>query len=124
MERGDRSRSRGPLTQLLPDRLEGLDVLFVLALVLDLFPDALKDADGRRVVVDPAAGPEGRLDDRGAGDEVVGEAVVEAALQLKQVLDAVKEGDVALVEGVKGLLGLVRRVAPGSGYGERMGRDI
>ncbi len=38
--------------QFFTNRLEGLDVLLVLTLVLDLLLDTFKDANGGRVVVD------------------------------------------------------------------------
>ena len=96
-------------TELLTDTLEGVYVLLVLGLVLDLLLDALKDTDGGGVVVDTPAGAESRLNDLGGGDEVVGEAVVEAALELKEVLYRVKEADVARVEGLERLLLVVCR---------------
>ena len=43
-----------------------------------------------RVVVDSAGGLEGGGDDGGRGDEVVGEGVVQVALQLEDVLDGVE----------------------------------
>lgn len=101
----------GPLTKLGKDGLELLDVLLVLALVLDLRLDTLEDADGSGIVVDLARGAERGLDDRGRGHEVVRKRVVQAALELKQVADLVEERLVARVELLVGLLGLVRRVA-------------
>lgn len=106
------------LTKLLNDGLELSEVSLVLALVLDLLLDTLKDADGGGVVVDLAGCAEGSLDDVGRGDEVVGEAVVEAALELEEVTDLREEGLVALVELLVRLLGLVRRVAGGWGLAE------
>ena len=66
--------------QLLPYRLELLEVLVVLALALDFCLDALEDAHGGGEVVDAAGGAQGGGDDRGRGDEVVGEGVVEVSL--------------------------------------------
>lgn len=40
----------------------------------------LKDADGGGKVVDPSGGLEGSGDDRGGGDEIIGEGVVQVAL--------------------------------------------
>lgn len=85
--------------ELLAEGLELLEVLLVLALVLDLGFDAcvggsvflcgvvgvmvwhtLKDADGGGVVVDTSCGAESGREDRGGGDQVVGEGVVQVAL--------------------------------------------
>jgi len=66
--------------QLLPYRLELLEVLVVLALALDFCLDALEDAHGGGEVVDAAGGAQGGGDDRGGGHEVVGEGVVEVSL--------------------------------------------
>jgi hypothetical protein len=68
-----------------------LEILLVLPCVLDLLLEPFKDADGGRVVVDPPGGLERRLDDVQRGDEIVGEAVVQAALELKEVVDRFKE---------------------------------
>ncbi len=87
--------------QFLPNTLKSLNVLLVLALVLDLLLDTLENPDGGRVVVDASASTKGALDHLGRRDEVVGEAVVETTLQFEQVLDASKEADVARVEGVE-----------------------
>ena len=78
-------------TQLLPEVGKLVEVRLVLRLVLDLLLYAFKDANGGGVVVEPAGGLEGGLDNRGAGDKIVREAVVQAALQLERVLDALKE---------------------------------
>ena len=85
--------------ELLPEGLELLEVLLVLALVLDLGFDAyarmlvflcllgwgviwhtLKDADGSGIVVDTSCGAESGCEDRGGGDQVVGKSVVQVAL--------------------------------------------
>lgn len=85
--------------ELLAEGLELLEVLLVLALVLDLGFDAcvggsvflcgvvggmvwhtLKDADGGGVVVDTSCGAESGREDRGGGDQVVGEGVVQVTL--------------------------------------------
>lgn len=66
--------------KLLAQGLELLEVLVVLPLVLNLGLDALEDADGGGEVVNPPGGLEGSSDDRGGGDKVVGEGVVEVAL--------------------------------------------
>lgn len=98
------SAASAQLTELVNDRLEVVKVSLVLSLVLDLGLDTLKDADGGGVVVDLARGAEGGLNDRGGGDEVVGEAVVQSALELEEVADLLEEGGVLGVELVVGLL--------------------
>ena len=75
----------------MPERGRLGQVLVVLGLVLDLFLQALKDADGGGKVVDPAGGTEGGLDDLLGRDQVVRKAVVQAALELEQVVDRFKE---------------------------------
>jgi hypothetical protein len=117
------------LTKLLTNGLELIHVHLVLLLVLDLLRDALEDADGGGVVVHPARGTEGCLNDRGCRHEIVGEAVVEPALDLEQVLGGAEEGDVALGELFEGLLAVcARRVAGedgsgGAGEGGRTGTE-
>jgi hypothetical protein len=106
--------------QLFPDALELLEVLGVLALVLDLGVDAwgemsvnfpvwtslrcrpnapemmldcertLEYPDGGREVVDAPGGSEGSNDNAGGGHEIVGEGVVEVTLQLEDVLHALE----------------------------------
>lgn len=66
--------------ELLPQRLELGEVLLVLALVLSLGLDALENADGGGVVVDPPGSLDGSLADGRRGDEIVGESVVQVAL--------------------------------------------
>jgi hypothetical protein len=90
----------------LEGRFQLIEVSLVLPLVLDLLADTLEDANGGGIVVDLAGGAECGVDDLGGGDEVVGEAVVEASLELEEVRDRVEEGVVTLVEGLEGL-GLV-----------------
>lgn len=90
-------------TELLAHRLEVLDVLLVLLGVLDLVLQALKDAHGRRVVVHTTRSLERLLDNLGRWDEVLRECIVKAALELKEVLHAVKELDVARVELLESL---------------------
>ena len=97
--------------EFFTDAFEGVDVLLVLVFVLDLLLDALKDANGGRVVVDTTAGTERRLDHFGRRNKVVSKAVVQTALQLEQVLNRVEEADVARVEGFKRLLLVVCGVA-------------
>ena len=46
----------------------------------------LEYSHSRRIVVDSSRGSQGSGDDGGGGDEVVGEGVVEVALQLEDVL--------------------------------------
>lgn len=106
------SSSRRPLIQLLPQGnpqlpphpLQCLHILFVLPLILDLFPNPLKDPHSRRIVIHTARGLECGFDYFGGGDEVVGETVVEAALQLEEVFHAGEEGDVPGGEGFEGFV--------------------
>jgi hypothetical protein len=99
--------------ELFPDALQLLEVLGVLALVLDLCVDAcagvlvldpvcalvslrglracrekrtLEYPDGSREVVDAPGGSEGSDDNAGRGDKIVGESVVQVTLQLEDVL--------------------------------------
>ena len=103
--------------ELFPDALQLLEVLVVLALVLDLGVDAcavvlvcapgcacgpghcdvaiggkrtLEYPDGGGKVVDAPGGSEGSDDDAGRGNEIVGESVVEVTLQLEDVLDVLE----------------------------------
>jgi hypothetical protein len=94
------------LTQLGNNRLQLVQISLVLSLVLDLLLDTLQDPDSGRVIVDLSGCPQGSLDDRGGGDEIVSETVVQASLELKDVLDVGEEGLVTLVEGFVGF-GLV-----------------
>lgn len=50
----------------------------------------LEDTDGSREVVDTAGSLQGSDDDGRRGDEIVGEGVVEVALELKDVLDVIE----------------------------------
>lgn len=86
------------LTKLLNDGLELVEVLLVLALVLDLLPDTFEDADGGSVVVDLPGRTEGSLDDVNGRDEIVSEAVVQSTLKLEQVGNGREESLVASVE--------------------------
>ena len=106
-------------TELLAEGLELIEVSLVLLLVLDLLLDALEDTDGGRVVVDAAGSADGSFDDSGGGNEVVGEAVVEAALDLEEVLRGLEELHVALGEGLERLRAVAVRA--GGGAGERGG---
>ena len=110
-------RTRRRHTKLLPEGLQLVKVRLVLLLVLHLLLDALEDADGGSVVVHATGCTDGGLDDRGCGNKVVGEAVVETALDLEQVLGRLEEVDVALREGLERLLA----VRAGGGAGERGG---
>lgn len=93
--------------------LEGsklLHVLLVESIGAGLDLETLKDADGGRVVVDAAGGLEGSLDDGGGGDEIVTESVVQATLELEEVINVVKELNETLGEVLKGLLLVLCRV--------------
>lgn len=54
--------------QFFAQRLQLVEVLLVLVLVLDLGLDTLEDAHGCRVVVNSPGGLQGGLDDGGGGD--------------------------------------------------------
>lgn len=76
--------------ELLAERVEGLEVLLVLLLVLDLGLDALEDANSGGEVVDAAGSLQGSSEDLNGRDKVVGEAVVEVTLELENILDTVE----------------------------------
>ena len=101
-------------TELLAHGLQLVQVCLVLLLVLHLLPDALKDAHGSRVVIDASRGAQSSFNDGGRGHEIVREAVVQATLDLEQVLRGREEIDVAFVEGFECLLA----VRTGRGAGE------
>ena len=105
----------GRLTKLLSQALKFIKISLVLLLVLNLLLDTLENADGGRVVVHATRSAECGLDDRGRRDEVVGEAVVEPALHLKEVLGLLEESDVALRKGLKSLLVVGAAVADKGG---------
>lgn len=104
-------------TQLLPNRLQLIQIRLILRLVLHLLLNPLKDPHRRRVVVHPPSCAERGLADRGGRDEIMSEAVVQTALDLEQVLGIVEEIDVALGERLERLL-LVRGVPAGLSLGE------
>lgn len=92
-----------------------------MPLVLDLFPDSLKDANGSGEVVDPPGGLQSSLDDFGSRDQVVGEAVVEPSLELKKVFDGLEKANVAGGEVFEGLVAVwVRGVRAGCGSAEKV----
>jgi len=94
-------------TKLLPQRLELLEILLVLTLVLDLGLETLENTDGGGEVVHPAGGLQGSDDDAGRGDKIVGEGVVEVALELEDILNTIKlllEPSSELLEGLLGVL--------------------
>jgi hypothetical protein len=76
--------------ELLTEGLGLLEVLSVLALVLDLGLETLEDADSGSKVVDPPGSLESSDDDGGRGNEIVSEGVVEIALELENVLNTIK----------------------------------
>lgn len=104
-------------TQLLPNRLQLIQIRLILRLVLHLLLNPLEDPDRRRVVVHPPSCAERGLADRGGRDEIMSEAVVQTPLDLEQVLGIVEEIDIALGEGLERLL-LVRGVLAGLNLGE------
>lgn len=59
----EKLRDERQLTEFFPHTLELSEVSLVLALVFDLLLDTLKNADGRRIVINPAGGTESGLDD-------------------------------------------------------------
>lgn len=94
----------GRRTKLIPDALELLQISLVLLLVLDLLPNTLKYPNGGRVVVDATGSAESSLNDGRRRNQVVGEAIVQTALELEQILGLLEELDVTLGEGLKSLL--------------------
>jgi len=104
-------------TKLLTQGLELIKIGLVLLLVLDLLFNSLEHSDGSRVAVDATSGLDGSGDDLGGGDEIVGEAVVETALNLEEILSSVEKLDVSLGELFKGLLGVAGGVADEEGGG-------
>lgn len=96
--------------ELLAQRLEVLNVLLVLLGVLNLVLETLKDAHGRCVVVHAARSLECLLNNLRRRDKVLRKSVVKTTLELKEVLHAVKELDVAGVELLESL-GVTRVVA-------------
>ena len=58
-----------------------------------LLLEALQDADGGGIVIVLARGLDGLGDDLGRGDKVIGEDVLEASVELAEVLSALEEGD-------------------------------
>ena len=114
-------RTRRRHTKLLPEGLQLVKVRLVLLLVLHLLLDALEDADGGSVVVHATGSTEGSLNNRGCGDKIMGEAVVETTLNLEEILGGFEEVDVSLVERLEGLLS----VCTGGRTGEsRSVRDV
>ena len=91
-------------TKFLAERLELVKVRLILLFVLNLLLNTLEDADSSRVVVNATGGTDSGFDDGGGRDKVVGETVVEAALDLEEILSRLEEVDVALREGLKRLL--------------------
>lgn len=80
-------------TQLSPERGKLLKVLLVDGIVVSLGLQTLKDTDGGWVVVDATGSLEGCLDDGSRGDEIVTKGVVETTLELKKIVNVVKELD-------------------------------
>ena len=99
-------RIKRRLTKLLDRRFQLIEIRLVLPLVLHLHPKTLQNPHSRRVIVNLTRTPERGIYDFWGGHEVVGEAVVESALELKEVPARIEEGPVARVEGFEGF-GLV-----------------
>lgn len=74
--------------QLLSNVLQLLQVGLVLRVVLNLVLQGLESSDSGGVVVDTSARLQRLLNDDGRGDQVVGEAVVQDSLHLKEVVGA------------------------------------
>lgn len=85
--------------ELLANGFGGCNVLLVLRLVLDLVLDTFVDANGGGEVVDASGSLEGGGDDLLVGHQVVGKAVVQASLELEEVVYAVKELGICSMEG-------------------------
>ena len=64
-----------------------------MLLILHLLLDTLKDTDGSRVIINASGSTQSSLDDFGSRYEVVSEAVIEATLELEEVLDGLEEGE-------------------------------
>lgn len=103
------------LTKLLPERFELIEVRLVLLLVLNLLLDTFENPDRGCVVVDAACSPDGSLDDSRCGHEIMRKAVVEAALNLKEILSRLEEVDVTLGEGLERLLSVCAGGRAGEG---------
>lgn len=80
-------------TQLSPERGKLLKVLLIDGIVVSLGLQTLKDTDGCGVVVDATGSLEGSLDDGSRGYEIVTKGVVETTLELKEIVDVIKELD-------------------------------
>lgn len=104
--------NRNKPTQLLNRPLQLVQVRLVLSLVLDLFFDTLQDTHSGGVVVDLTGTSERGVNDLGGRDEIVCKAIVQASLQLEEV---VARGEKILVAGVECLegFGLVCVCTPG-----------
>jgi hypothetical protein len=85
-------------TQLFPNWFELIQICFVLILVLDLLLNALKNSHRSGVVVHTARRSERGLDNGGCRHEVMRKAVIQSALDLKEVFCRLEEVDVALRE--------------------------
>lgn len=76
--------------QLLSNVLQLLQVGLVLRVVLNLVLQGLEGSDSGGVVIDTSARLQRLLDDNGRGDQVIGEAVVQDSLHLKEVVGTLK----------------------------------
>lgn len=90
--------------EFFPYGLELLEVFFILRLVFHLHLDTFEDSDGGGKIIHAAGSAKGSYDDRGGGDEIVGEGVVQVALELENVLDAIEFVLVSLCKLLKRLL--------------------
>ena len=91
-------------TKFFPHTLQLIEVRLVLLLRLDLLLDTLEQPDRRRIVVDPPRRSQSRFNNSGRRDEIVGEAIVQSALDLEDVERALEKGDVSFGEGFVRLL--------------------
>jgi hypothetical protein len=95
----------------------------VLSIILHLLLDALEYSDSGRVIVHPSCGFQCFLDDGNRWNKIMSESVVESTLELKDVLDALEEFEIAFGEGLEGLLAVsaVGRAKSDCGCGEGYG---
>jgi len=94
-------------TQLGLEGGELIQVLLVERIRSSLDLQSLKDTDGGGVVINASGGLESSGNDRGRGDKIVTEGVVQSTLELEDVINVVKELDETLGEVLKGLLAVL-----------------
>lgn len=94
-------------SQLGLERGKFIHVLLVERVRSSLELQALKDADGGGVVIHTSGSPKGCGNDRRRRDEIVSESIVQSTLELKDIIDIVKERDETLSEVFKAFLGVL-----------------